>query len=254
MMNSIIATQEKNIIHQNGLVVTKTLIGQAEDLAQEHEQFYDGYIVAGRKALYELLGKIYALSEQLDAAVDREEQVELLRNILARRGIRTQENSSTTAILVRYITRADRKTTHVYAKAIEAAKANRIRVGNFVDFVEEAGGIDRIRSNSADIGNSESDNQDTNNLLEEMLELAKNYLHARSEFPIASFKLSKKFLIEQSNSGLKHFICYERQGRQYVLSQLPVDKKLEISLLKDYAKILCKNLSFARRKIGRAHV
>ncbi len=82
------------------IAVVNTIIGQADDLAKEHEDFYEGYIVAGRKALYELLGKIYSLSEQLNAAADREDQVALLKLALAsQHGIRTQENTSDTTVL-----------------------------------------------------------------------------------------------------------------------------------------------------------
>ena len=58
---------------QTTLTVTKTILKQAEELAQEHEDFQMTYIVAGRKALYELIGKIYGLAEQLEHALDREE-------------------------------------------------------------------------------------------------------------------------------------------------------------------------------------
>jgi len=147
--------QEKNLPGHcesvdKSVVITKTLIGQADDLAIEHEHFHGQYIVAGRKALYELLGKIYALSGHLNAAVDREDQVELLRVELANKyGIRTQEILPITTVLVRYITRADRKTAHVYARAIEIARANAIASDNFAKYVEQAGGIERIRADSA---------------------------------------------------------------------------------------------------------
>lgn len=39
--------------------VSKTLIAQADDLALEHERFHTNYVIAGRMALYALLGKIY---------------------------------------------------------------------------------------------------------------------------------------------------------------------------------------------------
>ena len=87
---------------QTQLKIVKTLIGQADDLAREHEEFNDRYIISGRKALYELLGKIYALAEQLDSCIDREDQVAILRKVLSEKyGIRTQENTSDITVLVR---------------------------------------------------------------------------------------------------------------------------------------------------------
>ncbi|MBU3592500.1 hypothetical protein ICN42_00115 [Polynucleobacter sp. 71A-WALBACH] len=65
-----------------GLVISKSLIGQANDLAREHEQFNDRYIVAGRLALYELLTKIYELVERFDAASDKSELLKMVRKNL----------------------------------------------------------------------------------------------------------------------------------------------------------------------------
>ncbi len=249
---------DTNLIELNEIgsrvTITKSLIGQADDLAKEHEDFYNGYIVAGRKALYELLGKIYTLSEQLNAATDREDQVNLLRSALASQyNIRTQDNTSDTTVLVRYITRADRKTAHVYSRAIEAARANAIPSSDFVDYVEREGGVERIRSNTAESSGSSGANEDLVDEMEEALELTRDYLRARSELPIASFRLSGETLFAQADGALKHYICHERNGRQYVLAQLPVDSEQETALVKSFAKVLCKNLSAAKLDIGRFH-
>jgi hypothetical protein len=241
-------------VSTDSLSVAKTLIGKADDLAKEHEDFYESYIVAGRKALYELLGKIYALSEQLNAAADREDQVALLKLALAsQRGIRTQENTSDTTVLVRYITRADRKTAHVYSRAIEAARTNAIASSDFAQYIEQAGGIERIRSNAAASEAPVIADEGSVDEMEEALELARDYLRARSELPIASFKLSRKSPIIQSDAALKHYICHERNGRQYVLSQLPVSVEQETALVKDFAKVLCKDLPIAKRKVKKLH-
>lgn len=236
------------------IAVVNTIIGQADDLAKEHEDFYEGYIVAGRKALYELLGKIYALSKQLNAAADREDQVALLKLALAsQHGIRTQENTSDTTVLVRYITRADRKTAHVYSRAIEAARANAIASNDFAQYVEQAGGIERIRSNAAISAAPIIADEALVDELEEALELARDYLRARSELPIASFKVSRKSPIIQSDAALKHYICHERNGRQYVLAQLPVGVEQETALVKDFAKELCRDLRVSKRNIKKFH-
>ena len=65
---------EKNkieLVVQNQLAITKSFIGQADDLALDHELFNERYIVAGRIALYDLLGKIYELAENLDKLIDK---------------------------------------------------------------------------------------------------------------------------------------------------------------------------------------
>ena len=49
-------------------VITKTIIGKANDLAREHEQL-DMHIAVGRQMLYDLLGRMYNLALELDASV-----------------------------------------------------------------------------------------------------------------------------------------------------------------------------------------
>ncbi len=154
---------------------------------------------------------------------------------------------------MRYITRADRKTAHVYSRAIEAARANAIPSSDFVDYVEREGGVERIRSNTAESSGSSVANEDLVDEMEEALELTRDYLRARSELPIASFRLSGEPLFAQADGELKHYICHERNGRQYVLAQLPVDSEHETALVKSFAKVLCKNLSAAKLDIGRFH-
>jgi hypothetical protein len=236
------------------LMITKTLISQAEELAQEHEDFQTTYIVAGRKALYELIGRIYGLAEQLEHAFDREEQVAMLRETLAREyGIRTQENTSDTAVLVRYITRADRKTAHVYARAIEAARLNAIGAHEFVGFVQQSGGLERIRANAALPSTHIAATEDEANQFEEAVDIARLYLQARSELPVASFKLSRKTPLIQSKGAFKHFLACERDGRQYILAQFDVSPGQEANLLKEFAHLFCKTLPVAKRDVQKFH-
>jgi len=152
--------------------------------------------------------------------------------------------------LVRYITRADRKTAHVYARAIETARANQIAPAQFAGYVEKAGGVERIR---ADAVISNGINHDVANDAEEMLDLTRKYLDARSELPIKSFKLSKKVPAFKSTAKLNYFACYERDGRYYVLTQLPVDLKQETDLIKGLSESICENLSRARRNVRKFH-
>lgn len=235
----------------NKLVITRTLIGEADDLAKEHEDFQDRYIVAGRQALYELIGKIYFLAEKLDGCIDRVEQLELLRNILLKEyGVKTQQNTPDLTVLVRYITRADRKTAHVYARAIEAARANQVPPTNFAGYVKQVGGLERIRSGtSASLENLCDEIVD--NKTDDMLELTKLYLSARSELPLATFKLSKKMMQGNKNGSFTHFFCHERNGRQYVLAQLSVDKKHELGMIQDVARQLSVDVDLGKKNINR---
>jgi hypothetical protein len=247
-MNTELIEQKKQF---EADLVDINLIRRADDLAREHEEFNQKYIVSGRNALYELLGKIYTLSEQLDNSFNKKEQISLLRIILAKKyGIRTQENTSDTTVLVRYITKADRKTAHVYSRAIEAARAKAILSVDFAEYIEQADGVERIRADSIvpKMSQEELDVIENNRVMR--LELARKYLKARTELPIASFRLGKRYSRAPKTGGITQFVCYERGGRFYVLTEQSFDKDQEFKLVERVADESCIDLKRATKNIN----
>jgi hypothetical protein len=232
------------------LAVTKSLICQADDLALEHLQFNERYIVAGRLALYELLGKIYKLVLHFDKAVDKDDQLKLLKKSLFENyRIRTQENTSDVAILVRYITLADRKNVHIYARAIETARFHKVPVDNFVNFLQEHGGVERLRAIGVD-----SEAQDlAKDLEEEQIELAWKFLSARGEMPFASFEAPSAFRdIYNKNCAYEYVICVKDCDNKYhVVGQLPAETELENYLVKHLSKYLCNDMEIARQGVAK---
>lgn len=236
-----------NLENQNVLesvvLVSKTLIGQADDLAKEHEYFNEHYMVGGRKALYDLLGKIYGLSEQLEASADKDELVKGMRfDLLKQHKIRTQANSSATAVLVRYITRADRKNVHVYARAIEVAKSKGISAQALPNFLQDHGGIEQIRSEAA------VKDQLTSN--EESLMIAKKVLWAAAEKPFGKFELNQN--MNQIGAGINfdYFITVNTGGNQYnVVAKINANHELEEKLLLGFAAILDLQNSESKEKL-----
>lgn len=211
------------------LVVTKSLIGQAEDLAKEHDQLNEKYIIAGRIALYELLQKIMKLSEAFDASVDKSDLIKLMRvDLQEKYGIKTQDNTSEASVLVRFITRAERKTTHVYARAIEAAKANGINSENFVEYVQQQGGIERIRATGVDPKTKSANEKAELEARQRLWE----FLRLREEAPFARFKKSAGLLPGDRGAGSLQYFVAARRGDEYrVLSALDIDDELELKIL-----------------------
>ena len=243
MSNNILSTE---------IVADKTLLSEADDLASEYESFHNDYIVAGRAALYQSLGRMYALTKKLDYSVDKCAQITNMRNILSEKyGIRTQENTSDVAVLVRYITRTDRKTTHVYARAIEAAKANDIPAAQFVEFLDQAGGIERIRADSVAPLLSYQEIRAIENDKDRRLKLSRKYITARTEIPLASFVLNKRHSpqVPQGNA-FKQFICYERSGRYYVLAEHDGEVNPEFDLVNLISEKLPPDLSNSSKSIN----
>lgn len=226
------ATQDGAVLDLNqylhSVKVSKTLIAQADDLAIEHERFHTNYVIAGRMALYALLGKIYELVLKVESSVDCEFFVDQMRKSLkSKHSIRTQENSSTAAIVVRYVTRADRKTAHVYARAIEAAKASQVPAVGFSDYVDEQGGVEKIRSTQAQTRKPSAQVQTTATKDVAKQPSVFSYLRARSEFPKSSFAFKSELAAEEE-CEYSVFVCRKRQGRYLVLDQLDLSEDTDL--------------------------
>jgi hypothetical protein len=236
------------VISNSVVEIKKSILGQANDLAREHEQL-DLHIAVGRQMLYELLGKMYALTLELDASNDRELIMRQMRVELANKwGIKTQENTSDATALVRYITRADRKTAHVYARVIEVAKANQVKAPHLNGFIERQGGIEKIRSNNVIASASDDTVEET---AKERLLLTREYIEARKESPYSSFKICNKLNDLSQPDALNFFVCSEKDGRYYVLAKLPVTEDQSRDLIERFGDKLCIDLEKARKDIAR---
>jgi len=225
-------------------VMTKNLIGQADDLALEHESFHANYIVSGRIALYELLAKIYALWAKLDSAIDKTEQISIMRSVLAEKyGIRTQDNTPDLTVLVRYITRADRKTAHVYARAIESARESGILPKNMAGFLEQHGGIEKIRTVGVDANDL--------NIANEKIELTEKLLTVMTNNPIARFVPDKKWHSLGDQNCVYEFYISTRVGiENYVIAKIPGNPDFEKAAIKQLSKYVCEDMDFAKQNIS----
>ena len=207
------------------LVISKSLVCQADDLAKEHEQFNANYIVAGRLALYELLGKIFDLYKALEASPDKKGQLsDMKHKLVHEHKIRVQANSSDAGILVRYITRAERKTAHIYARVIEQALINQISSDHFVDYIEQCGGIEQMRLSGVDQTKAAEDEQ----TVKDTWQLGWKYCKAREELPFSSFPLKNVFEYEgKEKVSFEYYVCVKRGDRRYVAASIPADKAFE---------------------------
>lgn len=232
-MNTELVELNKEV--QSHLVITKSLVCQADDLAEEHEQCM-GYIVTGRYALYELLGKIYGLYKQLEAAADKSEILESIRFKLAKTyQIRTQANTSDLGLLVRYITRTDRKTAHVYARAIETAMKNEVELDDFVGYIQNQGGIEQMRAFGADGNFKRLQVNDSN----EKLEIAKQHLLALAEKPLAEIELNQNLNVFGQGCFYDYFIGVSTGGNKYrIIGKINADKDFESKVIKSFADMI----------------
>ena len=200
-------------------VITKSLISQADDLAEEHEQFNATYIVGGRLALYDLLAKIFTLYQQLNSAADKKDLISNMKHKLVHsHKIRVQSNSSDAGVLVRYITRADRKTAHVYARVIESAVTNQISGDQFKDYVQECGGVENMRSLGVDPATKAKQEESE----QFKYDLGWKYCLAREELPFAVFESSIDFS-KRKDVYFEYYACIKHKGKRYVIANIPAD-------------------------------
>jgi hypothetical protein len=222
-MNTALIKENKE--EKSQLVIAKSLVCQADDLAEEHEQFNTNYIVGGRLALYELLGKMFDLYKVLEVSPDKKVLLgEMKHRLVHDHRIRVQANSSDAGILVRYITRAERKTAHIYARVIEQALINQIPSEHFVDYIEQCGGIEQMRLSGVDQAKAVENEQ----TLKDNQELAWKYCKAREELPFASFPLKNVFdYLGKEKVWFEYYVCAKRGDKRYVVANIPADKAFE---------------------------
>ena len=233
------------------LVVNKSLISQAEELATEHDLFNDQYIVTGRRKLYELLSKIMELAEQFEASPDKEDLLFNLRYKLKEANIKVQENTSDVALLVKYITRADRKTAHVYTRAIETAMACHYKAAELPEAIVSAGGLEKLRLAAVDDEKVILQQQ----LEVERLELTRTYLQSRGHFPFAQFPAPKQFEnIYNNNCEFEYVVCTISNGQYNVVCKLPAEVEFENYALKRLSINLCQDMDLARESIAKMRI
>lgn len=123
-----------------------SLIAEADEVAKEHEVYHERYVVTASEMLHKLLASIHQVCLDVEASGEAARVVKEMRTKLkSDYGIKTQANSRTSSIVVRYIVRSNRKTAHVYGRVIEVAIANGITPEQLPEFIREKGGIEEIR-------------------------------------------------------------------------------------------------------------
>ena len=138
--------------------------------------------------------------------------------------IRVQANSSDAGILVRYITRAERKTAHIYARVIEQSLSNQISSDQFVDYIEKCGGIEQMRLSGVDQVKAAENEQS----IKDNQELGWKYCKAREELPFASFPLKNVFdYLGKEKVWFEYYVCANRGDKRYVVANIPADRAFE---------------------------
>ena len=127
--------------------INHTIITHADLLAQRHASYVSEFVTRANSELYVILAEILKLHEQVEASMQRDKLIKQIRRLLKDNyNIKTQTNTKTTALVVKYVTRASRKTAHVYGKVLDIAIADGITSDGLVEYIKSKGGIDKVPS------------------------------------------------------------------------------------------------------------
>jgi len=131
---------------QTKVDINHTIITHADLLAQRHQDYVSEFVTRANSELYVILAEILKLHEMITASAKQERLVKQMRKSLKDNyNIKTQANTTTTALVVKYVTRASRKTAHVYGKVLDIAIADGITSDGLVEYIKSKGGIDKVR-------------------------------------------------------------------------------------------------------------
>ena len=128
------------------LDITQAIITHADLLAERHASYVSEFVTRANSELYAILAEILKLHEQVEASKQRDKLIKQMRvRLKDEHKIKTQANTTTTALVTKYVTRASRKTAHVYSRVLQVAIANGVTSAGLVEYIENSGGIDKVR-------------------------------------------------------------------------------------------------------------
>ncbi len=218
--------------------INYTIITHADLLAQRHQDYVSEFVTRANSELYAILAEILKLHEMITACAKSERVVKQMRRSLKDNfNIKTQANTKTTALVVKYVTRASRKTAHVYGKVLDIAIADGITSEGLVDYIKGKGGIDKVRKAvvSAEIAREHAQQQ-------KILETALNKHLANSAQPIATLQLadSKAMFPCAKDVAFHQVLChFNTESKQYeVVAVLYPNSTFENQAMDEYLFML----------------
>lgn len=118
----------------------------ADTLVKQYAKLRVEVLDRSDRALWEMMGDVYVNVQQIDRSpTKRETKSELIRLIQIRDGQGVPSNSSTEAIMVRYVfADQSRQTRNNYTIAMEKARALDTAADKFADFLSENGGVGKV--------------------------------------------------------------------------------------------------------------
>ena len=228
------------------------VITTADKLAEQHVAYTEQFVTRANEELYKILGGIMALCIEIQSHTHCEQIIkQMKKTLLDDYQVRTQANSTATAIVVRYVTRTGRKTAHVYGRVIQTALDAGITAEQLPDYIRDNNGIDAIRKRVANAKCTETlESRYTsmrNNLIFE--------LHPRNKPSLGTVKFAdgSKHLWGSNHTEYRLLLCATGNGldEPQIVGVISPNRSLEDHALKDY--FVCCDIASADRNTSDFH-
>lgn len=119
-----------------------SIVQAVKVLESEHASYVDDYVTRGNQALYAVLAKIYALAVQINHSDNKDSILKNLRNVMSlQKKIKTQKNSTSLTMIIRWVVGGSRQLAHTYSKALDAAYTDNIAAEELAAYFTKQGGL-----------------------------------------------------------------------------------------------------------------
>ena len=124
----------------------ESVIQFSDALAEKNKKYHEDYVVRGNHALYVVLAEIYALALKIESSTARDHILKEMRSKLKDRQIKTQFNTPTMTVLIKYVVGSDRQTAANYSRVLNIAMSENLTPKELPDYISRRGGIGQIHA------------------------------------------------------------------------------------------------------------
>ena len=205
--------------NKKAAVKASAMLEELDKLAAVRKEFEDTDWARTNQKLYSILGDVYARYEEAAANTEvLSMTVKALAEILKGRGNRVQQNTPAMSLFVRYVFNSERQRIFTYARAIHAAKASGVEPAKFVDFVNEAGGIEECKAKVAPNAKVLQKQQQ----IAEAMPLVEEILAGDGSTVLAEFKVDSQMVDSIKDRGVAFMVgTCDAKGNIKVRSVIP---------------------------------
>jgi hypothetical protein len=214
-------------------------------LHTEYKQYVDTYVHRANKELYAMLGKILQFSLDVINRQDKEVVITTIRKVLKDDfGLNTTTKTGDLGVLLRLVLRsAHKKTIFVYKRVLQQAIDNGIGADKLAEYIEENGGIERLRVGQAQIAADEKLKKQNKH----MSGFAAQLLNETAKQPLAVFTvddaLTSRMHDAANRCNFRYMVC-TYNGTYKVVDIVPMDKDLEDKILTRMANYRAAELEY----------